>query len=693
MKSWWMNQHYNRPGGVESGSATAWVPQSKPFWFMEVGCPAVDKGANQPNAFVDRKSSESTLPYYSRGLRDDLIQARFMKAFRDAFDWTKPGYVSGLNSVSTVNGQRMVNLDHIHAYCWDARPYPAFPNATAYWSDGDNWRLGHWLNGRIGSASLDELVGQILRDSDFDDFDVSVLAGVVPGYVIDRTMSARDAIQPLELAYFFDSVESEGKIAFRHRGNAAPGVSVLTDTLVEEKADEPLYQLTRGQETELPASAKVRYISGIEDYEQAVAEARRLTGASGRVSEASLPIVLDDNIATAIAESWLYETWAARERAKFKLPPSLIALEPGDVISAEIGGRSRLLRLTEVADRGVRDIDVLTIDPDVYTQIEVAPRTSAQPAPVQAGPPAVALLDIPAWNPADPPQSGYVAAMQKPCPGSVAVFSSPQTTGYQLRAVAGGPATLGVTLDALESGPEAVLDRHANMRVRISSGALVSVDDLTLLGGANLAAFKSAVGEWELIQFQNATLVDVLTYRLSGLLRAQFGSEGAIAPSLAAGAQFVLLDAALARVALLDNDLRVQLNWRCGPGNRGIGDASYFTTPFTYTGRGLRPFSPVHVKGARSAGDLTMSWIRRTRSGGDNWEAPDVPLGEESESYEVDILAGSVVKRTLSVATNAALYTAAQQTADFGSVQSSVSVKVFQTNATYGRGTPRAATI
>ena len=55
----------------------------------------------------------------------------------------------------------------------------------------------------------------------------------------------------------------------------------------------PLLTLTRGQETELPASAKVRFISSSGDYSQAVAEARRIAGASGRVSQADLPLVLD----------------------------------------------------------------------------------------------------------------------------------------------------------------------------------------------------------------------------------------------------------------------------------------------------------------------------------------------------------------------------------------------------------------
>ena len=45
LASWWSNPHYDRAGGVESGAPTAWVPESKPIWFTELGCPAVDKGA------------------------------------------------------------------------------------------------------------------------------------------------------------------------------------------------------------------------------------------------------------------------------------------------------------------------------------------------------------------------------------------------------------------------------------------------------------------------------------------------------------------------------------------------------------------------------------------------------------------------------------------------------------------------
>jgi hypothetical protein len=80
LRAWWQNPHFNRPGGVESGTPTAWVPQSKPIWFTELGCPAIDRGTNQPNVFFDPKSSESFTPYFSRGWRDDAIQRAYLEA-------------------------------------------------------------------------------------------------------------------------------------------------------------------------------------------------------------------------------------------------------------------------------------------------------------------------------------------------------------------------------------------------------------------------------------------------------------------------------------------------------------------------------------------------------------------------------------------------------------------------------------
>ncbi len=691
--SWWSNAHYNRPLGVESGAATAWVPQSKPFWIMEAGCPCVDKGANQPNVFVDPKSSESFVPYYSRGTRDDLIQRRYLRALIQAFDPASPGYVAGANPLSTLYGQRMVDLARVHVYCWDARPFPAFPYNVDVWGDGDNWRLGHWLNGRFAGAPLAETVEAILKDYGFADHDVGGLNGIVTGYVIDRVMSGRDALQPLELAYFFDSLESTGRIAFRQRG-AEPAVAVLVeDGLVERQAGAELLTLTRGQETDLPASAKITYISSAGDYRQAIAEARRITGASGRVSQAEVPIVLEPERGAAVAETWLYEAWAARERAAFTLPPSALAIEPGDVVQLP-GNSGRLARITDIGDHGARECEARTIDPDVYGS---APAVARRPpgSPVeQAGQPFVEFLDLPLLRGDEPPEDGYLAAFQSPWPGGVAIYGSPETTGYVLKAIASSPSITGVTMDVLSAGPLGVMDRGSRVRILLSEGELASVSQLQLLAGQNTAALRNPAGAWEVIQFATVNLVATNTYELSGFLRGQAGTETAMSASLGAGARFVLLNGDVARVDLTLDETRLPLNWRYGPANRDIGDASYAGRVYAYTGAGLRPLAPVQVRASRTVGgDIVLTWIRRTRVGGDSWDTAEVPLAEDSERYEVDIFSGATLMRTLTSTTSAVTYNAAQQVADFGATQASCAIKIYQMGASYGRGSAKSAVV
>jgi hypothetical protein len=89
IRNWWANAHIERVAGAELPSPTAWIPCSKPIWITELGCPAVDKGANQPSVFPDPKSSESHLPYFSNGSRDDLIQRRSLEAFIDVFSMSR----------------------------------------------------------------------------------------------------------------------------------------------------------------------------------------------------------------------------------------------------------------------------------------------------------------------------------------------------------------------------------------------------------------------------------------------------------------------------------------------------------------------------------------------------------------------------------------------------------------------------
>ena len=210
--NWWSNAHVNRIGGAKVAGATAWLPKSKPIWFTELGCPAVDKGTNQPNVFHDPKSSESFFPYYSNGCRDDFIQIRYLQAMLG--HW---GNASN-NPESDVYAGRMVDMSRAHVWAWDARPWPDFPARTDVWADGDNYERGHWLNGRASIASLDAVVAQICARCQLDAIDVTRLHGGVKGYAIEAVETGRQSLQPLMLSYAFDGFPIDGKLAFANRG-------------------------------------------------------------------------------------------------------------------------------------------------------------------------------------------------------------------------------------------------------------------------------------------------------------------------------------------------------------------------------------------------------------------------------------------------------------------------------------------
>jgi hypothetical protein len=186
--------------------------------------------------------------------------------------------------------------------------------------------------------------------------------------------------------------------------------------------------------------------------------------------------------------------------------------------------------------------------------------------------------------------------------------------------------------------------------------------------------------------------VDDKTYRLSRLLRGQAGSEYAIASPLPAGAPFVLLDEHLVDIARGIGTLDRLSDLRIVATGRSHDDASALAMSLVPQATALMPLSPVHLRAARDdEGNVAISWIRRTRKDGDAWSV-EVPLGENIETYEIDIMSGSNVKRTLSVNAPAAIYAAADEATDFGGSQTSLTIRVFQLSGTVGRGHPAQST-
>jgi hypothetical protein len=529
LRSWWSHTHINRPGGVE-GAATAWVPESKPVWLIELGCSAIDKGANAPNLFVDPKSAESAAPPFSTGRPDDFIQRRMLEAYLR--HWS-----GAANPVSSVYGAPMIDASSLHLWCWDARPFPLFPSRRDVWADGANWRLGHWLNGRAGAANLAETVQDICRRAGVTDADSGALTGIVSGYIVDSPATARAAIEPLMAAYDFDAAEEEGRIVFRHRDVTQVFAASLENFVQSEGGRAAI---TRADGADAPVEARVRFIDPERDFALAMVSARRRDAAGQGVTTVDAPLSLTPDNADAIAQHALARARAETEILELALPPSLLSVAPGDR-AALSDGEFRVLRVEEGPARRAR----LARHARVLERPVAAPTPASTPLTWAPAAPAFALLDLPPLPGSEDDERPLAAVYSSPWPGAVDVYAGASLASASFRGRAETPAIMGALEWALYPGPVWRWDDGNYVRVRIA-GLLESVDDEALFAGANTFAVEGANG-WEVFQARDITLVAPGLYEFRTLLRGQLGTEGAMGAP--AGARVVKIDNRLLRLA------------------------------------------------------------------------------------------------------------------------------------------------
>ncbi len=689
---WWSNPHVERVGGAELALPTAWTPRGKPVWLTEIGCPAVDRGANQPNVFPDTKSSEARLPHFSRGWRDDLMQTRALEAMLNHFDPADANFTEPSNPMSSVYGGRMVDISRIHIWAWDARPFPAFPMQSNVWVDAKNWETGHWLNGRLEGAPLDDLVTALVAASGLIGplVERPAIDGFVDGYALDRVLPARAAIEPLAALFGFDGILTGGSLRFAGR-SAGAARSLGVDDLVAA-ANGELVALKRGQESETPNEIELTFAEGLADYRTSAVLSRRLEGGSRRQSEAEVAVVMERAPAHRLADIWLQDLWIGRETAHFAVRPGLAELEIGDAVSLTIAGRPRLFRILQITDGAERKIEARAIEPSVYDAAPPSLSRAATLPPPFAGPPQVLVLDL-AIARSDPPALQFIAVFADPWHGPQALWRANGAASFDFVRALDRPSFIATTLDPLPAGPPGRLDLFNSFRVRAPAGTLVSVSDIQMFGGANVAAVLGGDGAWEMIAFANAELIGPGEWRLSRLLRGLGGAEALASRVLPANAQFVRLDDAVTPLTTTLADIGVPVRWRIGPANVDVGDPA--VTEFTTTPKNLPllSYSPVQASARRVDAGVAIAFQRRGRRDADTWEIVDIPLGEQSEAYEIDILNGGAVVRTLKASTPSLTYASADELADFGAPLSHIELRLAQLSASVGRGYALHATL
>jgi len=314
----------------------------------------------------------------------------------------------------------------------------------------------------------------------------------------------------------------------------------------------------------------------------------------------------------------------------------LLALDATDVVALDIDGRLLPHRLDRIADGDSREIEATRVAPDLYVAVD-GPDTAPEPPSLRrSGPLETIILDLPILRGDEIPHAPYVAAFAEPWPGA-AVFMSVSGDDFRRVLTLDNPATIGRTATPFRvSAPSRW--SQASLDVVLSNGALLSRDRLATLGGANAAAIETPLG-WEVIQFREAILIAPRTYRLNQIIRGQAGTEPFIS-ELPSGARFVLLDDALRQVPITQSERGLTRFIRIGPATEAHDADTYRTVEQAFDGVGLRPYAPAQLRATRDGETISLSWLRRSRIGGDHWDI-EPSLGEEFERYRVTIDTGN----------------------------------------------------
>ncbi|WP_287664531.1 phage tail protein [Accumulibacter sp.] len=535
------------------------------------------------------------------------------------------------------------------------------------------------------------------------DLDVSALSGLtVSGYRLGSVGSLRSAIEPLQAAWPFDVVQHGYVIRFVARGGAS--VVTIPEEDLDARADgqAPGVQITvsREMDSQLPRRVTVQHLDYDREYNTGTQYAERINTAAINALQLDLPLVLTSTEAAGKAEVLLYLYWLERYDVAISLPPTYLQLEPGDVVTLETPEGNVSLRLIAISytSDGRVECKAKYNSAAIYTPTAVGEPSAVTSTPtisVQGGSRCV-LMDIPTVHTDQTYAVGFVAAMcgafSSGWAGGNLMTSTDSGSTWSIAASFAAPgATIGYATNSIGDVDERTIDCASLLQVELYNGELFSITESAMLSGGNYFAY-GADGRWEIIAAQNCVLQVDGSYWLTNLLRGRNGTEWAMGLH-SINDTLVLLDPDDIQLITLSAAALGQTRlYRAITEGRDISTDS--DRSFAYQGINLKPLSPLGGNMTRNTAtdDLTLYAYRRSRII-DEWrDYVDIDIGESAESYEWDVCTDNTyatVVRTLSATgTNSIIYTAAEQTADFGAVQTTLSFVIYQMSSTVGRGYP-----
>ncbi len=675
LQSWWSNAHHNRVGGIRSATSTGWIPQSKPIWLTELGCGAVDKGANTPNVFGDPKSVENASPYFSDGTEDTLIQRQFLRAHHQFWQPGSSTFNAGNNPSSSQYAGLMIDPERLYVWTWDARPYPAFPNRADVWSDGANHATGHWMTGRLGAMAGDEYLDAIAKDYDVSFVERDVSSPQIQGAQIANMVSLRRAIEPMLATHDMFVRDMPNGMSIR-KSRKSQKHSLLAKDLCAQ--DLPIYSRQKHNKDEAIGQLALTYLDRSADYQSATLTV--IANLNPAQAATSTNLVLNGAAARKSAQNLLRSSQDT-DSLEISLPFSMQFLEVGDALTVSDKSEDALI-IDAIREGNTLRISASQVQESLNASVSVDKKISASKAPHISAVPEIVGAHLPGTGGDIDGTRLLFAAFSDPWPGDIILLRDGEETPFMRLE---NRAVIGELLSEVSAVSSHVWDRTGRIEIQIYSGHLSSKTELEILNGANQIAIQKDDQSWEILGFSAVQIIGTGQYRLSNLLRGQSNTLRAVNETGSIGNKLVFLDSAVSYLPLGNDQLDLSFSMTAYAGTRDLVGQSKNISINPYL---APPLQPVHLLAMQNdvGNDIEITWIRRTQTQGDVWSAAEVPLDFAPEAYQVQIFDGLSLVRDVFVSTNQLIYTEAQQIADLGAALSPFTFSVRQISAVHGSG-------
>jgi len=634
--------------------------------------------------------------------------------------------------LSLVDGSETVYTDLLSDNASDGVQFYVGDSGSLYtWFGTVPTRIQFFrINSSLYSTDLATVLADICSRTGMnaDEYNVESIRGdhLVRGFTLARAVTGRKAIENLLVAYFVDGVETDWVLKFQNRSTAA--IRTITQNelgSVDSPTGRVSYYEIRQPEYDLPAEIAMIFQDQNRDYQQGSAHFRRMslpspTMYSNKTQNIEMPLVLLDHEARDIAQRLMFLTWMSRDMAKIRLPWTHVDLDPTDVITINLpDGRALTDRISKSTMGANFELEMDTArsgDPVYVSQINATVASSGVPS-VTISPAVFSklfVLDIPLiydYHDTGRSSSRYYSVVGSDSTQFLTadLYKSADSTAYAAYDTATVDASWGQVLGGALPAPRALwavdVDNTITVKLSVDNGDISSTTFENIVNAnANLALiYNASTGVGEMIQFQNVTDNGDGTITLDTLVRGRRGTDYAV-QSHDTGEYFILLsDAAI----LTDNNLLGALNatqyFKAVSSGSSLGGSP--VVPARFIGRDLMPYAPSNIVRSDDGTDLTVGWNRRTRLGGE-WNmygtgVEDVPLNEDSELYEIYILAdtatalddfdpadASTYLQLDNTSVTTKVYTAADLSGFGLTLSDTINVVVYQRSAQVGRGFP-----